>query len=94
MKRENFKVEIFGEMWDVKYVSNIRHYGYCDKEKKEILINTKYSKKMIVVSLIHELFHAYCSRCGIENAISHEVEEILADQFATVMAENFEFPNI
>jgi len=97
-KYKNFELNIFGEKWKVKFGHPIHDTrgdevsGLCDFNSKSLLIDDKGNKKYVSITLIHELFHAYVSRCGLNNAnISCELEEIIADQFATVLCENFDF---
>ena len=96
---ENFKVNILGETWQVKYKTPVINpytgdmaAGLCDPSTRTIWIEKSLESKMSIITLFHELFHAYTRRSGIYNAqLSHDLEEIVADQFATVIAENFHF---
>jgi Zn-dependent peptidase ImmA (M78 family) len=98
-KYNDFKVNILGEDWAVKYVPIVldprsmnEACGLCDHPAKTIWICSELDHKMTVITLFHELFHAYTRRSGIYNGmLSHDMEEIICDQFATVIAENFDF---
>lgn len=94
-----FCLDIMGEKWEVKYTHPVVSpstgdpaCGLCDWPQKTIWIDSELSHEMIVHTLLHELFHAYVRRSGIYNGnLSHELEEILADQFGLIIAENFDF---
>lgn len=98
-KYKDFETKIMGEKWEVKFVTpvidpsnNNEACGLCHYETKTLFINSSLDYLDAVHTLFHELFHAYVRRSGIYNAnLSHEMEEIIADQFALVIIENFEF---
>ena len=97
-KRKDFSLNVFGEKWDVKYMSPcfIDGFtpvsGYCDHKNKLIAIDYDHDDGYVAETFFHELFHAYMRRMGVINAgISIELEEIIADQFAMLIAENFDF---
>lgn len=47
------------------------------------------------VTLLHELVHAVFDRAGIHSAnISHDIEEIIADQVSKVVLENFKLTRL
>lgn len=98
IKRQDFEISIFGEKWQVKFqhpcfledMSQVA--GYCDQRNKSLVIDGNNDDKYVAETLFHELFHAYMRRMGVINAgIPHEVEEIIADQFAMLLTENFDF---
>lgn len=65
------------------------HYIY---DKKLIEINNKLDKETQAITLMHEVIHSTFHRSGIHNAkVSHDAEEIIADQIAKVLVENFDF---
>ncbi len=53
-------------------------------EKKEIHTPDKMS------TLIHEMVHAVFARSGVTQAISNELEEIICENIATMITENFD----
>ena len=63
------------------------HYVY---DKSLIEINNTLSKETQEVTLLHELIHAVFFRSGILNTkVSPDAEEIICDQVAKVIQENF-----
>ena len=96
--RKDFTVNVLGEEYQVKFVEEVRHprdgspcCGLCDSEAQEILICKHMTQKLTVITFFHELNHAYSREAGMENCVSHEVEEISGDQFAKVLEKNFDF---
>ena len=88
---ENFKINVLGESWYVKF-DKINDCGICNPENKTIYINSSLDKNSMVITILHEMFHAYVRRSGIYNGmLSSDMEEIIADQFSTVISENFDF---
>ena len=96
-KRKNFKINMYGQEWEVKYLTPIieeghRAYGLCCYDSRTIYIDSTLDDELTAVTFFHELFHAYCRRMGmINSSISHEAEELIADQFGQLIAENFDF---
>jgi len=95
----NFKLVILGETWDVKFLNEVFDpengnpvCGTCLFHSKTIEVNKTLEKRLLHITLLHEMFHAYVRRSGIYNGmLSHDMEEIIADQFSTVICENFDF---
>lgn len=61
--------------------------------KKVIFVATEgRTKAEITQTFLHELFHAAVYRLGLNNAqFSHDIEEIIVDNFANVLTEVFDF---
>lgn len=63
------------------------HYVY---NENLIEINTKTTRETQEITLLHELVHAVFFRSGVLNAkISSDLEEVISDQLAKVIIENF-----
>jgi len=96
-KYKDFEIVVLGEAWQIKYVGTLikseqEICGLCDNESKIIWICSNQNHKEIVVTIFHELFHAFVRRSGIYNGmLSFDMEEIICDQFGTIIAENFDF---
>ena len=96
---KNFEVNILGEIWQVVFSDTVidpstgnMAVGRCDGQDCTILVLKGMDEKLTIVTFLHELFHAYTRRSGIYNGmLSFDMEEIISDQFATVLAENFNF---
>ena len=98
MKRKDFTVNVLGEIYQVKFVNEVLHprdgalcCGLCDSEGQVIYVCNNMSQKLTVVTFFHELNHAYSREAGMENCVSHDIEEIKGDQFAKVLEKNFDF---
>jgi Zn-dependent peptidase ImmA (M78 family) len=97
-KKKPFNLEIMGETWKVMFIhpvvdtNNNPAYGLCDWPQRVLWIDSELDQSTMAHTLIHEMFHAYVRRSGVYNGnLSHEMEEILADQFALILTENFDF---
>lgn len=75
------------------YYKNLREQGYAGLyyyDSKHIELDKTLSKKEESVTSLHELFHATSDRLGLKNTgLKHETEEIIVDNFAKVVDENF-----
>jgi len=97
--KSDFTFDVYGQQYSVEFVSkvldpdgNIEVCGLCDMESSKIYVNNKMNKQLTACTILHELFHAYSRRAGLENSeLSSELEELIADQFAKVLTENFDF---
>lgn len=96
-QRKDFTVDVYGQEWDIKFKTpvieeGVRAYGLCDPFDKTIYIDSTLDDEYTSLTLLHELFHAYFRRMGMINSgVSHEVEEIIAEQFSQLLTENFKF---
>ncbi len=85
-------LKILGERIKVKY-KDLNPENICGRysyDSKTIEVNSKLDKHIQDVTLIHEVIHATIHRAGINNAqLSADLEEIICDQVAKVIVENF-----
>lgn len=85
-------MDVFGHRYRIKLQKDLIEnglHGFCDKRKKIIVLDSKLNAETIH-TLVHELIHAVCGRTGLSQAISGETEEIIAENIASVICENFE----
>lgn len=86
-------LHIFGKRVPVKYVKNMANkeeaHGEYDSSTGTIRICSDQTNKEMIHTLIHEAMHALSDRTGIRQAIDSGVEEILAENVATMITENF-----
>jgi len=57
------RVRIMGQYWNLRFVRSIKRngdecYGWCDKAKREILIEKALTGQQLTDTIVHELFHA------------------------------------
>ena len=77
--------DIFGTKFKIKFVDTTLFAGLCDPDLKTIFININQSEDQVVATFWHEIFHAMQFVLGMNNAISREMMEILAENSATVV---------
>lgn len=64
--------------------------AYFDPVSKTIVMDASLSKEEYLSTLIHEVIHAVFHRAGLSQAkISASVQEIICEQIATTIFENF-----
>ena len=76
---------VFGTKFKVKLVDTSLFAGLCDPDLKTIFININQSEEQILATFWHEIFHAMQFVLGMNNAISREMMEILAENSATLV---------
>lgn len=101
-KYTNFDLNVFGLKIPVLFTSDTlvvdgkACYGHYNNEDGKELI-TVYtgegtSRNQIMITVFHELLHSVFYRLGMENSlVSYEMHELIADNFAKALVENFDF---
>lgn len=79
------KINIFGTVYKIKFVETTLFAGLCDSDLKTIFINIDQSDEQIRATYLHEIFHAMQFTLGMNNAISREMMEVLAENSATLV---------
>lgn len=86
-------LNIFGEKWPMFVSDKVDDSicGYCDLDKKKIVINESLPTQDIFLdTLYHELLHSLFHRMSYrQSGMPHEMEEIMVDQIAKCLTENF-----
>lgn len=85
------RVNIFGKKYKVKNSNILKDHGIeglCDGEKSTILISTHSQEP--IQTLLHEIGHAVFERTGLCQAINPELEEIVVENIARAIADNFQ----
>lgn len=85
-------VTVFGHRYKVKAEKDLCRqgaYGMCDRLKKIIHIDADLKGDPLYHTLIHELGHALFDRIGICQGISSDLEEVIVENVATMILENF-----
>lgn len=71
-------------------VNNENVGGYFDFKKIYIALDANLSAEDSTRILLHEIGHAIFNRAGLlQTKMPIQLEEIIVDQFATVLSENF-----
>lgn len=85
-------LNILGRKTKVKF-KNLDAEGICGKflfHEDIIEVNSKLDKEIKDITIVHELVHATLYRAGISNTkLNEEIEEIICDQIAKTITENF-----
>lgn len=82
-------INIYGVKFKIKLTKMTEYSGLMDYKAKTIYISEVHNKtdKEKVATLWHELFHALHYRLGLDQALSREMLEILAESQATLIME-------
>lgn len=80
---------VFGEIISVEYVKGLDSYGVYDRQHKTIQIRDCLTGDELTCTLIHELGHAIEDRLSFLQAIDEGVFEIVNDNYAKCLVENF-----
>lgn len=87
------KVHVFGQSFRVCKVKNLAReqgiVGFCDREEAVIGLDAELVGDEYWKAFLHEVLHAVVGRASLIQAIPKELEEVLVDQFATTIVENF-----
>ena len=76
---------VFGVRFKIKFIDTNNFLGLCDPDAKTIFININQSEEQILATFWHEMFHAKQFVLGMNNAISKEMMEMLAENSATLV---------
>lgn len=79
------KINIFGVIYKIKFVDTDLFAGLCDPTKKTIFLNINQSKEQILSTYIHEAVHAMQFSTGMNQAVSREFMEMMAENTATLV---------
>lgn len=64
--------------------------GLCSPKDKTIHIDAKLQGDEKVETMLHELFHAALYETSANQPLGHDLEEVIVDVLARVVAKNFE----
>lgn len=79
------KINVFGVVYKIKFIDTDLFAGLCDPSKKTIFLNINQSKDQILSTYIHETIHAMQFSIGMNQAISRELMEIMAESTAVLV---------
>ena len=80
-------INVFGTKYKIKFVETTLFSGLCDPDLRTIFINIDQSDEQIHATFWHEANHAMQFVLGMNNAISREMMEMLAENTATLIVE-------
>lgn len=85
------KVDIFGKTYTIHQGKmNDAYAGLCDYQSQKITIHEQCKGDDFTATLIHEVLHAAFQRMSVKQTGLHsQAEELIVDQLANVMTENF-----
>jgi Zn-dependent peptidase ImmA (M78 family) len=90
---KKFNLNIYGQKTQVSQVRDLPNsvLGVYQRDHGSILICEKQPEDEKEDTLIHETVHAIFSRAGLNQAIGYDIEEVICQQIATTLTENFNF---
>ena len=83
-------LKIFGLKFKVKVAPLGGILGLCDRATSTIYIEEAQTDTDKMHTLLHEIGHAVFGRVGLVQGISPELEEVIVENIATALVENFE----
>ena len=83
------KINILGKTYKIVLVDGFNYAGMCDTSGVIYLQNNQHPEDM-AYTLIHEIIHAWQFRIGLNQAVSRETLEIIAEGISIVICEMFE----
>lgn len=86
-------VNVFGCAYAIKYddLTKSEACGITDNKNRLILIDKSLTGDDLKHTLLHEYFHAVLYRTSVVQSLSHELEEVIVDQIATFLVDNYNF---
>lgn len=84
-------VNLFGLKIPIKYIDmkETEACGLYSHEKKIIVIEKSQIGLVAQHTLLHECVHAIFDRTGINQSLSSDLEEVICENIATFLVENF-----
>jgi Zn-dependent peptidase ImmA (M78 family) len=64
--------------------------GYCDCQKKEIVLDKQFSSPLVNRTLIHELIHAIHEEIGVHQILNEQSREMVAESLSNFLCSTFE----
>ncbi len=90
------RVNIFGKIYQINIEDlDDGNIGQCNHAEKKISIDANKLKcdptTLFTQVLLHEIIHAIVDRCGFRQFIESQAEELLCENVARILDENFLF---
>ena len=83
-------INVKGTKYKLVYKKLTEKHGECNTERKIIYIDTekKTQEKLHLITLVHEMVHAYLGEMYVSDIISSDLEEILCETVAHMVDEH------
>lgn len=81
------KVPIFGKSFKIKIIDTHEFAGMMDSDKGVIYLSVHQTHEQMIATYFHEIFHALHYRIGLNQALSRDMMEVLAESQATLLME-------
>jgi len=86
------KINVKGREYKIQMVGTDKigsNWGQCNVQDGIISINNSAKGRMLRITFLHEYMHALLCELGIDQAISAQLNEILAEGIASSIDNNF-----
>jgi len=86
------KLAVFGQTVKIRYVKDLVEKQEISGDYLDgiIRIDADLDSKLMYLTLLHEAIHALFDRLGVGQVVNGGVEEIICDNIAMLIYENFE----
>lgn len=64
--------------------------GYTHTEKQKIVLERGLKDPVLKRTLIHEMVHAYLFECNVSEALTAEMEEVIAETISGMIEDHFD----
>jgi Zn-dependent peptidase ImmA (M78 family) len=83
---------VFGKACEITYLEHIEDgiAGEFDPETYKIKININLDAETVLITIVHEICHALFYRLNYHSFLTENEIELLCDQFAVMIVENFD----
>jgi Zn-dependent peptidase ImmA (M78 family) len=87
------KINIKGRPYKILFIKGLiekQHaMGICCETKKEIHLDSKLKDEDLKATLLHEIGHAIMFETGLTQCLSHDIQEIVTENFSNVIIDLF-----
>lgn len=63
--------------------------GYATKKPLEVHVNNTIPEDEVFATIVHEMSHCMMFRIGLDQVLTHEMQEILCENFSQLARDNF-----
>lgn len=82
---------VFGKKFKIKLIDTHEFAGLMDAEKATIYLSIHQTEQQLIATFWHEVFHSLHYRIGLNQALSRDMMEVLAEAQSTLLMEILKF---